>query len=952
MSAEAKPYQHTIHLPKTAFPMKADLPVREREWLERWRSEHLYDRIRKKSAGRSKFILHDGPPYANGHIHIGHAFNKILKDMIVKYKTMRGSNAHYVPGWDCHGLPIEHALFQEMGKRKDEVEQLPFRKKARDYAQKYVSIQREEFIRLGVFGDWDEPYLTMAPVYQAKIAESFLTLLERGYIEQRLKPVPWCYDCETALAEAELDYEEKTSPSIYVKFKGIAPENGSRPYWAVRGDRPFYFLVWTTTPWTLPANVGLALHPDLTYIAVTEPERKATYVFAEALVERIAPITGLSPLEATDEVGRFQGKEFVDRYKAQHPFIPGRQSAVVLADYVSSTDGTGIVHIAPGHGEEDYVVGLKYKLPILSPVDEKGRFTSEVPEAQGMLVHKEGNKNIIELLKGKGALVHNEPYRHSYPHCWRCKNPVVFRATEQWFLKVDHDGLRTKVSEIVDQGVQFTPDWGKKRIGSMVTMRPDWCLSRQRYWGVPVPIIRCATCSRLLASESKSKIVSVLASEGADSWFERPAESFLPDRFRCSCGSRSFKKESDIIDVWFDSGVSHQAVLKDGNDLAYPADLYAEGSDQHRGWFQTALLTGVALDGHSPFKGVLTHGFVVDGEGKKMSKSRGNVVSPQEVMDEFGADLLRLWVAASDYQFDVRLSVEILKRMVEGYRRIRNTFRFLLGNLHDFDYKLHRVAFGEMESVDRWALGRCLLLVRSVTQYDDRYLFHHVYRAVQDYLVVDLSSFYLDILKDRLYTAARNSRKRRSAQTALFYLLRNLVKILAPILPFTCDEAWRSYQIEEGVTSVHEADWPGDDPELIDQNLIGNWQDLLAVRDVINKKIEMKREAKEIGSSLEVRLLVEASDQELSHLLRRYEHALGEAFIVSQVELDSQDNMGEWISVHFPSDGRSHAFRLSVARAQGAKCERCWKYSVHVGTFPDHPSLCEYCMEVTGSVSS
>ncbi|OGW88199.1 MAG: isoleucine--tRNA ligase [Omnitrophica bacterium RIFCSPLOWO2_01_FULL_50_24] len=929
MSTNEKQYKSTLQLPSTSFPMKANLPQREPEWLKAWNEERLYERIRAKSAPSDKrFVLHDGPPYANGHIHMGHAFNKILKDIIVKYKTMQGFDAPYVPGWDCHGLPIELALFKELGKRKEEVDQVPFRKKARQYAEKYISIQREEFIRLGVFGDWEKPYLTMASGYQAKIAASFLALLEAGYIEQRLKPVPWCYDCETALAEAELEYEDKTSPSVYVGFKAA--------------NQDFSFLVWTTTPWTLPGNVALAVHPDLEYVFL-ETDR-GRFCFAQPLVDLVSSKLGFKKILKT---GSEKGKNLVGA-KAKHPFLD-RTSQVVSADFVSSTDGTGIVHIAPGHGEEDYVVGLKYKLEQPSPVDEKGRFTKEFPRFEGMNVFK-ANGGIIALLKDKEVLFHEEPFQHQYPFCWRCKNPIIFRATRQWFLKVDHEHLRRKLKESIEHKIKFTPDWGKKRIGSMIETRPDWCLSRQRYWGVPIPVIRCASesCGKILARESKDKIISTIAHDGADAWFERRAADFLPEGFVCSCGSNRFTKESDIIDVWFDSGVSHQAVLKGDQALAYPASLYLEGSDQHRGWFQTALITGVALDDQVPFESVLTHGFVVDGEGKKMSKSRGNVVSPQEVMKDFGADVLRLWVAASDYQFDVRMSREILSQTVEGYRRIRNTFRFLLGNLHDFDYESDKIPFGEITAMDRWALGKCLFLVRSVSGYYDDYLFHYMYRAVQEYLVVDLSSFYLDVLKDRLYTAAKTSVKRRSAQTALFYILRNLVKILAPILPFTCDEVWRSYKIQAGVKSVHEVQWPGDYPELRDASLLKDWEDLFAVRDAVNRKLEERREAKEIGSSLEARLELSTPEPELERLLKRYEGDLREILIVSQVEV-KKGVTGSSVAVSLPSDRRQRELGILIERARGTKCERCWNYSERVGASCDHPTLCERCVEAVGA---
>ncbi len=925
-SREEKRYRETIHLPQTSFPMKANLPVQEPEWLKAWQSEGIYERLKFRALKRkNKYTLHDGPPYANGHIHIGHAFNKILKDMILRYKTMKGYGSDYVPGWDCHGLPIEHALLSELGKRKDEVDQVSFRKKARSYAERFIQIQRDEFIRLGIFGDWSHPYLTMNFEYQSKIAESFLTLYEKGFIEQRLKPVPWCFDCETALADAELEYEDKTSPSVYVTFPLAGSENIS-------------FIVWTTTPWTLPANVGLALHPELDYVTI-ETE-KGRFVFAHSLLQTLQGKLGFKNIK---EIGIQKGKNFSGR-QAKHPFID-RMSRVITADYVSAEDGTGIVHIAPGHGEEDYVHGyINHNLAILSPVDSKGRFTNEFPLCEGIHVFK-ANPKIVELLKEKGALLHEEPHQHSYPHCWRCKKPIIFRATKQWFLKVDYEDLRTRLGKAIQNEIRFVPDTGKNRIGSMIATRPDWCLSRQRYWGVPIPIIRCQSCQKILVSESKTEIVSSFAKEGADVWFEKPASAFLKPNFACSCGSHDFVQEKDIIDVWFDSGVSHKAVLQRADErVQYPADLYLEGSDQHRGWFQSALITGVALDKKPPFHSVLTHGFVVDGEGKKMSKSRGNVVSPEEVMKEFGADVLRLWVCSSDYQFDIRLSREILTRLVESYRRIRNTFRFLLGNLHDFDARENHIPLQEMQVVDQWALAKSYLLVRDAEGYLEKNLFHHVYRLVQDYLVLDLSAFYLDILKDRLYTAGKNSTKRRSAQTALYDLLQNLVKILAPVLPFTCDEVWRLTRTESDAQSIHEADWPECSESQIDRALIQDWQDLLQVRDLVNQRIEQKRIAKEIGSALELRLSLATNDKRLTYLFGAYRKDLREAFIVSQLEIVS-DLEAELVSLLLDSDGEQHQFKIAMERAHGLKCERCWTYSIQVGRNTEHLTLCERCSE-------
>lgn len=924
-----KSYKETLNLPQTSFPMKGDLPRREPEMLKRWEEEGLYRRIRKIFSGRRKFILHDGPPYANGPIHMGHALNKVLKDIIVKYKTMNGFDTPYVPGWDCHGLPIEYSLLKEMGKRKEEVPQLEFRKKARAYAEKYVNIQREEFKRLGVFGDWENPYLTMSYEYQAVIAESFLTLFEKGFIEQRHKPVPWCFECETALADAELEYENKTSDSVYVCFPLEEKVQG----------RSAAVLIWTTTPWTLPANVGIAFHPDLCYV-VADTEQ-GTFVFAEARQESLCEKLRWRKLEIVKD---FRGSE-IPLQEARHPFLE-RKTRRIFADFVSRTEGTGVVHIAPGHGEEDYQIGhLKENLPILSPVDEKGRFTKEFSPCEGMNVFK-ANARIIELLKEKNSLLHQEKYEHSYPHCWRCKNPIIFRATPQWFLKVDHNLLRREALDQIHKRVHFFPASGRNRIASMVEIRPDWCLSRQRYWGVPIPLLRCHSCNKIFASEIKKKVVEIFQKGGADAWFLNSVQDFFDQKPPC-CPHPDLRKENDILDVWFDSGVSHQAVLKKNSELRYPADLYLEGSDQHRGWFQVTLLTGVALDGHPPFESVLTHGFVVDGEGRKMSKSLGNVISPQEVMKDYGADVLRLWVAASDYEEDVRLSRQILSQLVESYRKIRNTFRYLLGNLSDFSYQKDRLAFEKMESLDQWALGRCHKLVKEVTEHYERFEFHSVYRKIYEFCTIYLSNFYFDVLKDRLYTARRDGAKRRSAQTALFYILRNLVKILAPLLPFTTEEVWRSLVIEEGVGSVHESDWPREYSRFIDEVAFRDWEDFLSIRDPINRELEKKRQAKVIGSSLEAKMEIATEDEGLRSYFERLQKNLAFGLVVSQANLVPKAEGDGWssISTVLPSDGKTRSFKIRVSEAEGEKCVRCWNYSPTVGVHRKHPALCEKCIE-------
>lgn len=948
---EKKDYSKTVNLPKTSFPMKADLARREPEILKTWKTAELYGRVRERSRSFTKYILHDGPPYANGHIHAGHALNKVLKDIVVKYKTMKGFNAVYVPGWDCHGLPIEHQLFKEMKKTKAEVDKVSFRKEARKYAARFVGVQREEFERLGVFGDWDKPYLTMNFSYQAAIVDSFHRLYKDGYIYRGRKPIHWCATCETALAEAELEYEDKTSPSIYVLFQVDEGAESSSEAWRVlkklrQNTKALpYVLIWTTTPWTLPANVAVAFHPELTYLFVVSGDR--ILIFAESLYDEIV---GKLKLEHPQVLERLKGKAF-EGLKCRHPFID-RQSVAILGGFVSQVEGTGVVHIAPGHGEEDYEIGLRYKLPVLSPVDERGRFTPEFPLMTGLSVFA-ANKKVTELLTEKGQLPFEETVHHSYPHCWRCKKPVIFRATPQWFLKVDHHNLRGKLMETVNDGKKtvWIPEWGKNRILGMLETRPDWCLSRQRYWGVPLTVFYCSSCEAVLFDDKVAKeIIRLVEENGADIWFEKDARELLPQGMKCpKCGSTSFKKEEDIIDVWFDSGVSHQAVLRKHPDLSFPCDLYLEGSDQHRGWFQTSLITSVALEGRSPFKTVLTHGFVVDGEGKKMSKSAGNVVAPQDVMSSHGADVLRLWVSSCDYNFDVRLSDEIIKRLVEAYRRFRNTFRYILGNLYDFRSKEDCVSFDKMNSVDRWALGRCLLMVDEVTASYEDFRFHQIYRLVQDFCTVDMSSFYLDILKDRLYCSRPSDPKRRSSQTALYFILRNLVKILAPLIPFTAEEVWRSYPIQPSFQSVHEADWPKPHPDMIDKDAIRTWTNIMRVRDRVNTRIEAIRARGEIGSSLETKVGLSFGDEVFYNELKKREHDLRLAFIVSGVSLDKKTAVDpayeEEALLLFSDKEKKVAFEVRVERADGTKCERCWNYSVSVGSNPEHPTLCARCVE-------
>ena len=932
-------YKDTLNLPENNFPMKASLATREPERLKTWQKDGLYETIRAKAEGKEKFILHDGPPYANGNIHIGHALNKILKDIIVKYKTMRGFDSHYVPGWDCHGLPIEHSLFKEMGiTDKAQVDQVKFRKKARKYAEKFIGIQREEFKRLGIFGDWDNPYLTMNPQYQATIVECFSQLYQDGYVYKGEKPIHWCHDCETALAEAELEYADKTSDSVIVRFKikpGQTLPHGVQHYFE---KKEAYILIWTTTPWTLPANVAIALHPDLEY-GIYEHDN-ALYVCATALRDAVVAKAGW---EKTAILATLKGKEF-ENIVCRHPFVD-RDSQVVLASYVSSVDGTGCVHIAPGHGQEDYQVGLEYHLPVISPVDEKGQFTDEFPPAAGKKV-LHSNKIVMEILSEGGNLLHHEKIQHSYPHCWRCKSPVIFRATKQWFLNVDHKDLRKRLTEIIDNEAKtrWIPEWGKNRILGMLADRPDWCLSRQRYWGVPIPIFYCAKCGKdHLTPAITEKIVQVFTQESADAWFYREPSAFLPEGFACSaCGATEFTQETDILDVWFDSGVSHQAVLAKNDALGYPCALYLEGSDQHRGWFQTSLITSVGLHDRPPFPTVLTHGFTVDAQGKKMSKSMMNGVSPREVTQKYGADILRLWVSSCDYSQDVRISDDILKQMADAYRKIRNTFKYILGNIGDFDHKKDAVPFEKLDAIDKWALGECMLLVEKVTVAYDEYKFHHIYRLVYTFCVKEMSSFYLDVLKDRLYTARRDGHLRRSSQTALFFILRNLVKVLAPILPFTCEEAWKTRTIETKTTSVHAADWPGDYPELVDRDHIEQWRRMYAFREFVNGLIEKEREKGVIGSSLEVSVSITACDPSFASFLSYFPN-LDAIFIVSQVTDKAATAAGGTTETYTGEDGKAWC-TVQVYPAAGKKCERCWIISEQVGENSAHPVICPKCI--------
>jgi len=904
-------YKNTLNLPKTDFPMKANLPDKEPRIFEKWKCSDLYQKIRQKQKLKLKYILHDGPPYANGNIHIGHALNKTLKDIVIKFKTMQGYDAPYVPGWDCHGMPIEHQLFKEMKKTKHDVDQVKFRKLAYEFAMKFVEVQKAEFKRLGIFGDWDNPYLTLKPEYEKKVVASFNKLAKDGFIYRGLKPINWCAKCETALAEAEVEYEDHVSPSVYVKFESDR-------------DKGFAFLVWTTTPWTLVSNVAIAVHPDLKYVFV-KTDSYGTLVLAEALFEAI-----LKKLDVTGSIVKTVKGKDLEGMTTCHPFL-NRTSKVVLADYVSNEDGTGCVHIAPGHGQEDYEVGLKYNLPVIMPVDEKGRFKKidsfEVPDGIVGKPILEANDIVLKILSDAKALLISEKTEHSYPYCWRCHSPLLFRATKQWFMGVDRNGLRQKTLNEI-KSIKWVPSIGEKRISSMVELRPDWCLSRQRYWGVPVPVLYCASCNLEIIDDGvMKKIEETFGAEGSDSWFAKPAKSFVPDGFKCKkCGHGEFNKETDILDVWFESGASHQGVLRINKDLGFPADLYLEGSDQHRGWFQTSILIGMGVEKVSPFKNVLTHGFVVDGVGKKMSKSAGNVMSPQEVISKKGADVLRLWASSSSYFDDVRISEEILDRTVEAYRKFRNTAKYLLGNLYDFDSEKDRVADKDLLEIDRWALSRLNSTLKEVTDSFERFMFHEATSSIYKFCILDMSNFYLDILKDRLYTFGARSNERRSGQTVLYKILSVLTRLMAPVIPFTAEEIW-GYFNKEG--SVHLTDWPKVENGLIDTELEARWQRLINLREEVLKALEEKRIAKLIGSPLEAKVSLVVSSKEEYEFLNRYSGILRYIFIVSQVVLATGDKLD-----------------IQVSKADGKKCSRCWNWSALVGEDKYNPTLCERCASV------
>jgi isoleucyl-tRNA synthetase len=918
---DGKDYKGTLHLPQTAFAMKAKLTEMEPAMLRKWETLGLYEKILASRQGRPTFVLHDGPPYANGHIHLGTAMNKILKDFIIKSRTMMGHLAPYVPGWDCHGLPIEIHVDKLLGERKKEMPLTAFREECKTYALKFIDIQREDFKRLGVFGEWSVPYLTMNPSYEADILRRLAAFFAAGAVFKGKRPVHWCPTCRTALAEAEIIYKDKTSPSIYVKFPLRSDLSEKAP--ALKG-RNVSVIIWTTTPWTLPANLAVAFHPEHEY-AVFAATGDEAYLVAKRLVPAVAEILGLTDPEI---LATFEGRD-MEKLTARHPFID-RESVFVLADYVTLEDGTGCVHTAPGHGYEDYLTGLANGLDVYTPVDDMGEFTPEVATYAGLNVFK-ANKIITADMRAAGTLLHESVISHSYPHCWRCKNPVIFRATSQWFISMDKTGLRTQALEEIKR-VRWIPSWGEERIAGMVANRPDWCISRQRSWGVPIPAFVCGACGEVLAGEHLTRhVADIFEKEGANAWFLKPASDLLPPGTACpKCGGEAFEKEHNILDVWFESGAS-QSVLGKRDDLPWPADVYIEGHDQHRGWFNSSLLIGVGASGASPFRTCITHGFVLDGQGKAMSKSAGNIVEPRDIIAQNGAEILRLWIAMLNFKEDAPFGNEILKRLVEAYRKVRNTWRFILGNLQDFDPARDALNAAEMEPFDRWALERNAEVSRRMIRAYEDYEFHTIFHAAYNYFTVDLSAFYLDALKDRLYCSGRDSRIRRSAQTALFKILTDSIRLLAPLLPFTTEEAWEALTSFPGKEeSVHLAYFPDVQTAWLSEDERRDWDVLIALREKILKQLETARESKLIGNALEAKVTVRAPADQIG-LIEASADLLSVLCIVSSVRVG-------------PSAGTE--IEIQIDPAEGIKCNRCWNISTSVGTSSSHPDLCGRCEDV------
>ena len=920
MCEEKKDYGKTLNLPQTDFPMRANLPEREPVIQKDIFENGLYEKILKKNEGHNTFILHDGPPYANGEIHAGHALNKILKDTIVRYKSLKGFYAPYIPGYDTHGMPTEKKAIEKLGLDRSKIPVTKFRDTCKEFTSKYKEMQTEGFKRLGVLGDWDHPYVTYDPKMEARQIGVFGDMYKKGYIYKGLKPVYWCTDCETALAEAEIEYKDVTGSSIYVKFPVTNSKGKFDP-------KDTYIVIWTTTPWTLPGNLAITIGPDFEYSIVKCGKEK--YIIATELVNKVMEIAGITEYE---EEAKFKGKE-LEGVLCHHPFLD-RTSVVIMGSEdtvdVQLTEGTGAVHTAPGYGKEDYLAGLKNGLDIVVTVDEKGHQTEGAGIFSGMFYAK-SNKEITKWLAENGYLLKETTISHSYPHCWRCKKPVIYRATDQWFASVD--GFRKEALDAI-KSVKWIPAWGEERIESMVRDRNDWCISRQRTWGVPLPIFYCEKCKEpYVTEESIKKIQEIFREKGSNAWYDMSEKELMPEGATCSkCGHTHFKKETDIMDVWFDSGSTHQSVLVE-RGLPYPADLYLEGNDQYRGWFQSSLLTSVAINGIAPYKEVLTHGFVTDGQGRKMSKSLGNGVSPTDVANKYGADILRLWALSSDYTTEVGLSDDILKQISEVYRKIRNTARYILGNTYDFDPE-NKVQYEDLQEIDKWALTRLNKLIKDAIESYDSYSFSNCYHDINQFCVIDMSNFYLDIIKDRLYTSKQDSIERRAAQTTMYIILDALVKILAPMIPFTAEEIWKSmkHTEEEKLESVMLIDFPKPQDEYDNEEISEKWDRIIKLKDIVSKELEKARAEKKIGHSLNAKVTIYAENEQYEFIKQNLE-LLQTVFIVSCLEVKENERKDEI------------KLGVKVEQAPGEKCERCWMYSETVGTDKDYPTICHRCIE-------
>jgi isoleucyl-tRNA synthetase len=928
-------WKDTLNLPRTGFPMKANLPTSEPDALARWASMDLYGKIRAARRGAPRFVLHDGPPYANGQIHLGTALNKILKDFVVKSKTMAGFDSPYVPGYDCHGLPIELKVDRELGPKKRDMSMADFRRACRAYAERFIGVMTKEFERLAVFGDWDHPYLTMNFKYQAAIARALGKFVEKGLVYKGKKPVHWCIHCRTALAEAEVEYEAHSSPSIYVEFP-LSPDSADEIGRRIPGlqGRDVSVLIWTTTPWTIPSNLAIAFHPEFDYAAYEVGSR--AIIVAEALASRVAEAGGTT---FGEPVARFKGS-VLEHIRFQHPLY-ARVSLGVLADYVTLDAGTGAVHTAPGHGADDFTTGVRYGLDIYAPVGPGGHFLDTVEMFAGQRVF-DANPRVEAALKERSRLWHRADFAHQYPHCWRCHNPVIFLATSQWFIRMDGEPvvetpsgaktLRQAGLDAVDTDVTWIPAWGHDRLYNMLANRPDWCISRQRAWGVPIPAVDCTKCGEAIMTPALvAQAAGVYEKHGADSWYERPLEEFVPRDLKCpACGGASFEREMNILDVWFDSGSSHEAVLSAWPELTWPADIYLEGSDQHRGWFQSSLMVGLGTRGRPPFREVVTNGFLIDVDGKKMSKSVGNALEPATVIKESGADIIRLWTAMSDYQEEIRVGREILARVVEAYRKLRNTLRYLLSNLYDFDPAKDQVPYAELEEIDRYILARYAQVATKMLDEYAAYNWSTVCTALQGFATVDLSAFYADVTKDRMYTFRADGRERRSAQTTMYVIADGLTRLAAPILSFTADAVWQ-FLPGRREESVHIGVFPKRDDlaALMDDDLLDRWTTLLAVREQVLAKVEPLRKDKVIGSSLQARVDLEAPAADFA-LLDRYRAQLPMLFIVSEVEVKKSGG---------------DALQVAIERAGGVKCERCWRYVPSVSADPAWAGICARCQD-------